>query len=230
MDEVEGMVSTIPSIMTEDSEKEMRALSAFRLVKEQVDAVKVAKAYGLKVNRSGMARCPFHNDHSPSMKVDRRFYCFGCGATGDSIDLAGRLLDLSPFDSMIRIANDFGIDIWKNKNLPLSGKKMIPIHPSNGKQKNEEDPRENRREWRDKATRILLWYRSQLKEWKILCAPTQEDEEWEPKFEESLALQDKVEYWLDILLFGEDVEKDALYKDLHEEVNRLEYRYKRKNS
>ncbi|MFQ7508756.1 CHC2 zinc finger domain-containing protein [Anaerobutyricum hallii] len=24
----------------------------------------------------------FHNDKSPSMKVDRRYYCFGCGCTG----------------------------------------------------------------------------------------------------------------------------------------------------
>ncbi|MBD9268378.1 MAG: DNA primase, partial [[Ruminococcus] torques] len=33
-----------------------------------------------------MVSCPFHNDRTPSMKVDSRFYCFGCGASGDVID------------------------------------------------------------------------------------------------------------------------------------------------
>ena len=35
-----------------------------------------------------MVCCPFHNDRTPSMKVDSRFYCFGCGASGDVIDFA----------------------------------------------------------------------------------------------------------------------------------------------
>ena len=34
-----------------------------------------------------MACCPFHSDKSPSMKLDERYYCFGCGATGDAVDL-----------------------------------------------------------------------------------------------------------------------------------------------
>ena len=29
-----------------------------------------------------MACCPFHDDKHPSMKVDRRFHCFGCQADG----------------------------------------------------------------------------------------------------------------------------------------------------
>ena len=33
-----------------------------------------------------MACCPFHDDKNPSMKVDQRFHCFGCGADGDVID------------------------------------------------------------------------------------------------------------------------------------------------
>ena len=34
-----------------------------------------------------MACCPFHDDKHPSMKVDRRFHCFGCQTDGDVIDL-----------------------------------------------------------------------------------------------------------------------------------------------
>ena len=38
-----------------------------------------------------MVCCPFHNDRTPSMKVDSRFYCFGCGASGDVIDFSALL-------------------------------------------------------------------------------------------------------------------------------------------
>ena len=38
-----------------------------------------------------MACCPFHDDKHPSMKVDRRFHCFGCQADGDVIDFTARL-------------------------------------------------------------------------------------------------------------------------------------------
>ena len=38
-----------------------------------------------------MACCPFHNDKTPSMKLDRRYHCFGCGADGDVIDFTAAL-------------------------------------------------------------------------------------------------------------------------------------------
>lgn len=41
--------------------------------------------YGIKVNRAGMARCPFHqDDNTASLKVYKRdYHCFGCNANGD---------------------------------------------------------------------------------------------------------------------------------------------------
>ena len=55
-------------------------MNIFREVKERVTARQVAERYGLKVRRNGMACCPFHNDKHPSMKIDRNYYCFACGA------------------------------------------------------------------------------------------------------------------------------------------------------
>lgn len=46
-------------------------MGVFELVKESVTARDVAEFYGLKVNRHGMACCPFHDDKHPSFKVDR---------------------------------------------------------------------------------------------------------------------------------------------------------------
>ena len=61
--------------------QERSHMNVFEVVKENVTARQAAEAYGLKVGRTGMACCPFHLDKSPSMKLDERYYCFGCGAT-----------------------------------------------------------------------------------------------------------------------------------------------------
>ena len=45
----------------------------FKSVKGLVTAREAAEHYGLTVNRYGMALCPFHDDHKPSMKLDDRF-------------------------------------------------------------------------------------------------------------------------------------------------------------
>jgi DNA primase len=41
----------------------------FSYVKEAVTTREAAEFYGIRVNRSGMACCPFHNDKNPSMKL-----------------------------------------------------------------------------------------------------------------------------------------------------------------
>ena len=46
----------------------------FTQVKSQVTTRQAAERYGVPVNRSGMACCPFHDDRHPSMKIDERFY------------------------------------------------------------------------------------------------------------------------------------------------------------
>lgn len=56
-------------------------MNIFQEMKKRVTARQVAEKYGLKVRRNGMACCPFHNDKHPSMKIDRNYYCFACGAS-----------------------------------------------------------------------------------------------------------------------------------------------------
>lgn len=72
--------------------------------RHDVDALKrthplidLLQARGIALRRSGAdrytARCPFHDDHEPSLFVDGRdqhFYCFGCGAHGDVLDFLMR--------------------------------------------------------------------------------------------------------------------------------------------
>ena len=63
-------------------------MNLFKTVKESVTVKQAVALYGLPITTTWMTRCPFHEDHTPSMKLnDTYYYCFGCGATGDVIDL-----------------------------------------------------------------------------------------------------------------------------------------------
>lgn len=83
-------------------------MGLFDEVKQNVTVRQAAERYGLKPNRSGLIRCIFHNDKSPSMKVDRRYYCFGCGCTGDAIDFTAQLFDIGLKDAAMKLADDLG--------------------------------------------------------------------------------------------------------------------------
>ena len=82
----------------------------FETVKQSITIREAAERYGIEVKRGGMVCCPFHDDKNPSMKLNKEyFYCFGCGATGDVIDLASRLYNLSPKEAAEKLAQDFGL-------------------------------------------------------------------------------------------------------------------------
>lgn len=70
----------------------------FRLVRESVPMREAARICGVEADRAGMALCPFHDDHTPSLRLyDDHYYCFGCHAHGDAVDLAAFLTGLRPY-------------------------------------------------------------------------------------------------------------------------------------
>ena len=79
----------------------------FEAVKVNVTASQAAAYCGFTPNRSKMICCPFHNDKHPSMKVDRRYYCFGCGEHGDAIDFVAKYYDLSLKDAAMKLEDYF---------------------------------------------------------------------------------------------------------------------------
>ena len=80
----------------------------FKAIKGLVTAREAAEHYGLNVNSRGMALCPFHDDHNPSMKLDERFHCFGCGEDGDVIDFTAKYFNLSLKEAAEKLLADFG--------------------------------------------------------------------------------------------------------------------------
>ena len=80
----------------------------FKAIKGLVTAREAAEHYGLTVNSRGMALCPFHDDHNPSIKLDERFHCFGCGEDGDVIDFTAKYFNLSLKEAAEKLLADFG--------------------------------------------------------------------------------------------------------------------------
>lgn len=90
-------------------------MNVFEAVKQTVTTRQAAENYGIRVNRAGKANCPFHNDRTPSMKVDKRFHCFGCGADGDVIDFTAQLFGLDLKSAAEKLAADFQISYTHHK-------------------------------------------------------------------------------------------------------------------
>ena len=86
-----------------------RTGNLFQAVREGVTTLMAAARYGIHADAAGMARCPFHDDREPSLKLDKRFHCFGCGADGDVIDFTAKLFGLPPVEAAEKLARDFVI-------------------------------------------------------------------------------------------------------------------------
>jgi DNA primase len=63
-------------------------------------------------NHKGL--CPFHNEKTPSFVVSeakQRFTCFGCGATGDTIEFVQKYYNLEFSEAVERLAAECGVTI-----------------------------------------------------------------------------------------------------------------------
>ena len=85
----------------------------------------VAERLGLRVSRH-KALCPFHDDHSPSLSFSVRrntYRCFVCGASGDSISLVMRHLNLDFKEACRWLADEHNIILDEWKCTPALGPK-----------------------------------------------------------------------------------------------------------
>ena len=190
------------------------AESVFEAVKQSVTVREAAQMYGIEVNRSGMACCPFHDDKNPSMKLNEEyFYCFGCGATGDVIDFTARLYNLSPKEAAEKLAQDFG----------LAYDSQAPPRRRYDRQKTEA---QKFKEDRDHAFRVLADYYHLLRKWETDYSPKTPEENPHPRFMEAIQKKDYTGYLLDFFL-EDGLEEQKLWIAEHQsEIANLERRVK----
>ena len=188
--------------------------NVFETVKQSVTVREVAERYGIEVKRGGMACCPFHDDKNPSMKLNEEyFYCFGCGATGDVIDLTARLYNLSPKEAAEKLAQDFGL-IYDSQAPP----RRNYVHQKTEARKFRED--------RQRCYRVLSDYYYLLKKWEADRSPRTPEEEPHPRFVEAIQKKPYVDYLLDLFLYESEEEQKAWIAEHTAEITHLERRLK----
>ena len=189
------------------------AENVFEVVKQSVSTREAAAFYGIEVKRNGMACCPFHEDKNPSMKVDQRFHCFGCGADGDVMDFTAKLFDLSPKEAAEKLAQDFGL-IYDSQAPP----RRRYVRQKTEAQKFRED--------RQRCYRVLSDYHHLLKKWESDHSPRTPEEEPHPRFVEAIQKKTYVEYLLDLFLYESEEEQKAWIAEHTAEITHLERRLK----
>ena len=190
------------------------AESVFEAVKQSVTLREAAQMYGIEVNRSGMACCPFHDDKNPSMKLNEEyFYCFGCGAPGDVIDFTARLYNLSPKEAAEKLAQDFGL-AYDSQAPP----RRRYVRQKSEAQKFKED--------RDHTFRVLADYFHLLRKWETDYTPKTPEENPHPRFMEAIQRKDYVGYLLDFFLEDTPDEQRLWIAEHQSEIAKLERRVK----
>lgn len=168
-----------------------------------------AERYGMDVKRGDMTCCPFHADRTPSMKLNEDyFYCFGCGATGDVIDLVARLFGLSGYDAAKKLATDFSMTEQKPSILARLqwGASQAEIER--------------------RCFRVLGDYLQILQDWKEHCAPQSPEDAIDPRYAEACHMLERIKNMLDILACGTPQERAEVVADLQkdERLMRMEAR------
>lgn len=83
-------------------------------LKDRIDLVDVLSSH-LDLKKSGASYkglCPFHDEKTPSLivqKGDKHYHCFGCGAHGDAIEFLMTLQKLTFYDAVEVLAQRFDV-------------------------------------------------------------------------------------------------------------------------
>ena len=155
--------------------------------------------------RTATGLCPFHNEKTPSFVVypdTQSFYCFGCGATGDVIDLTAQLFGLSSFQAARKLTQDFGL----SPDKPPSGAVALPKPAAASSDTQQEEI--------FYCLRVLHDYRDLLTRWQTEFAPLSPEEPLDEHFVEALHMMAVVDDLIDCLAFGPTSKKAAAAKRL----------------
>ena len=188
-------------------------MNVFQAVKENVTARQAAEQYGFEVKHGGMMCCPFHDDKKPSMKVDKRYHCFGCGDDGDAIDFVGKLFSLKPKEAAEKLANDFGIAYDGQERYKPTKTSII-------KRIRREQEKNTVRRCGD----VLSDYFSLLRQWRTDYAPKSHDDRLDPHFAESLEYMGYIDSLCEEFDYRTDAGKLAFAQEYADMLSKIERR------
>ncbi len=164
------------------------------------DIIATIEHEGFTVKRKGHAlwlSCPFHEDKTPSLKINpdkQTFYCFSCNSGGDSITFIQKLHGLSFKDAL--------------QYLNIEGNHPVKINP---KERTKRDLLKAFRLWEKEYLRQLTDYYREIHD-TLRQYSTMEAIEL---FAIDLHRLPVVEHRLEILFNGTDEEKYELYQGVN---------------
>jgi DNA primase len=94
---------------------------SLELLKQRIDLVEVLSPF-VEFSRSGSlfkAKCPFHDERTPSFIIQRsdsHYHCYGCSAHGDAIEFLMTHQRMSFVESVEYLANRFNVTLEKEND------------------------------------------------------------------------------------------------------------------
>ncbi len=79
----------------------------YQEIKERITLEEAARWLGF-TPQSGFIACPFHQEKTPSLRLyEKRFYCFGCSASGDVLDFTAEVLRITTVEAAQKLMTAF---------------------------------------------------------------------------------------------------------------------------
>ena len=177
-------------------------MTIFEEIKELVDVPTAARSYGVEVHRGNMALCPFHRERSPSCKLyEDHYYCYGCQAHGDVINLVQAFFGLSPIEAVKQLNSDFRLGLEVDK--PPDSTEIDRI-------RRKQQEREAYEQWEQHAFHVLNDYLWLLRDLSERYAPQSPDAEPDRRFAYALQHISYAEYLSEEYLQADKEEKISM--------------------
>ena len=100
-------------------------------VRAKVNIEDIIASYGFSLKQRGgdlWCCCPFHNERTPSFKVDTArgtYHCFGCGESGDVFSFVMKQEGISFGDAIRKLAESVGIELHVADNPAIKTRKRL---------------------------------------------------------------------------------------------------------
>ncbi len=107
-----------------------RAVNPKEQIKENLSIVDIVSSY-IKVEKSGSqykARCPFHNERTPSFYISperKSYHCFGCSAHGDIFTFVEKVENIPFVEALRMLAVKAGVSLSDSKQNKKDGRLLL---------------------------------------------------------------------------------------------------------
>lgn len=112
-------------------------------IKQTYSMTDIVGRYGLRPNRAGFVKCPFHyGDHTASLKIYKdNFYCYGCGVTGDIFKFVMLMDNCSFKEAYLSLGGEYAKEENRSEKLNRLHKQLLEKQKREWKKKELEEKR-----------------------------------------------------------------------------------------